>query len=193
MEDDLNKPFLLPIEDVFTIQGRGTVVTGKVDRGILRLNDEVEIVGIKTFKKKSVATGIEMFNKIVDEAQAGDNVGILLRGIDKTEVERGQVVAKPNSIKSYRKFKAHISMLSEEEGGRDKPFFACYRPQFYFRTTDITGSVTLPEGQEMVMPGDDAEIVVELIHHIAMEIGLVFAIREGEKVVATGQVIKVYE
>ncbi|GHU21997.1 elongation factor Tu [Spirochaetia bacterium] len=189
---DEAKPFLMPIEDVFTIQGRGTVVTGKVERGILKLNEEIEIVGIKP-TRKTVVTGIEMFNKLLDSAQAGDNVGTLLRGIEKKEVERGQVLAKPGSIKPYNKFKGQIYCLSKEEGGRHSPFFKGYRPQFYFRTTDITGTVTLPEGKEMVMPGDNTEIMGDLIHPIAMEKGLKFAIREGGKTVASGQVIEIIE
>jgi elongation factor Tu len=187
---DADKPFLMPIEDVFTIPGRGTVVTGKVDRGILKLNEEVEIVGIRP-TKKTVVTGIEMFNKLLDEAQAGDNVGTLLRGIDKKEVERGQVLAKPGSITPHSKFKGQIYCLSKEEGGRHSPFFSGYRPQFYFRTTDITGTVQLPEGKEMVLPGDNTEIIGDLIHPIAMEKGLRFAIREGGKTVASGQVTEI--
>jgi elongation factor Tu len=189
---DSDKPFLMPIEDVFTISGRGTVVTGKVDRGILKLNEEVEIVGIKP-TRKTVITGIEMFNKLLDEAQAGDNVGTLLRGVDKKEVERGQVLAKTGSITPHSKFKGQIYCLSKDEGGRHSPFFTGYRPQFYFRTTDITGTVKLPEGKEMVMPGDNSEIIGELIHPIAMEKGLKFAIREGGKTVASGQVIEILE
>jgi elongation factor Tu len=189
---DSDKPFIMPIEDVFTIQGRGTVVTGKVERGVLKLNEEVEIIGIKP-TKKTVITGIEMFNKLLDEAQAGDNVGTLLRGIDKKEVERGQVLAKPGSITPHAKFKGQIYCLSKEEGGRHSPFFTGYRPQFYFRTTDITGTVKLPEGKEMVMPGDNTEIIGELIHPIAMEKGLRFAIREGGKTVASGQVTEIIE
>jgi elongation factor Tu len=182
----------MPIEDVFTIPGRGTVVTGKVERGILKLNEEIEIVGIRP-TKKTVITGIEMFNKLLDEAQAGDNVGTLLRGVEKKEVERGQVLAKPGSITPHSKFKGQIYCLSKEEGGRHSPFFTGYRPQFYFRTTDITGTVKLPEGKEMVMPGDNTEIFGELIHPIAMEKGLRFAIREGGKTVASGQVIEIIE
>ncbi|MDR0402927.1 MAG: elongation factor Tu [Treponema sp.] len=189
---DDDKPFIMPIEDVFTIQGRGTVVTGKVERGILKLNEEIEIVGIKP-TKKTVVTGIEMFNKLLDQAQSGDNVGTLLRGIEKKEVERGQVLAKPGSITPHLKFKGQIYCLSKEEGGRHSPFFTGYRPQFYFRTTDITGTVKLPEGKEMVMPGDNTEILGELIHPIAMEKGLRFAIREGGKTVASGQVIEIIE
>jgi len=191
-ERDSEKPFIMPIEDVFTIQGRGTVVTGKVERGMLKLNEEVEIVGIRP-TKKTVITGIEMFNKLLDEAQAGDNVGTLLRGIDKKEVERGQVLAKPGSITPHSKFKGQIYCLSKEEGGRHSPFFNGYRPQFYFRTTDITGTVKLPEGKEMVMPGDNTEVIGELIHPIAMEKGLRFAIREGGKTVASGQVTEILE
>jgi elongation factor Tu len=186
------KPFLMPIEDVFTIPGRGTVVTGKVERGVLKLNEEVEIVGIRP-TRKTVVTGIEMFNKLLEDAQAGDNVGALLRGVDKKEVERGQVLAKPGSITPHSKFKGQIYCLSKEEGGRHRPFLSGYRPQFYFRTTDITGTVNLPEGKEMVMPGDNAEIMGDLIHPIAMEKGLRFAIREGGKTVASGQVTEVIE
>ena len=189
---DADKPFIMPIEDVFTISGRGTVVTGKVERGILKLNEEVEIVGIRP-TKKTVVTGIEMFNKLLDEALSGDNVGTLLRGVDKKEVERGQVLAKPGSITPHSKFKGQIYCLSKEEGGRHSPFFSGYRPQFYFRTTDITGTVKLPEGKEMVMPGDNTEIIGELIHPIAMEKGLRFAIREGGKTVASGQVTDILE
>ncbi|MDR0877667.1 MAG: elongation factor Tu [Treponema sp.] len=189
---DSDKPYLMPIEDVFTISGRGTVVTGKVERGILKLNEEVEIVGIKP-TRKTVVTGIEMFNKLLDEAQAGDNVGTLLRGVEKNDVERGQVLAKPGSITPHRKFKGQIYCLSKEEGGRHSPFFKGYRPQFYFRTTDITGTVELPEGKEMVMPGDNSEIFGDLIHPIAMEKGLRFAIREGGKTVASGQVTEIIE
>ncbi|GHV77796.1 elongation factor Tu [Spirochaetia bacterium] len=189
---DEAKPFLMPIEDVFTIPGRGTVVTGKVERGILKLNEAIEIVGIRP-TKDTVVTGIEMFNKLLDSAQAGDNVGTLLRGIEKKEVERGQVLAKPKSITPHNKFKGQVYCLSQKEGGRHKPFFDGYRPQFYFRTTDITGTVKLPEGKEMVMPGDNAEIIGELIHPIAMEKGLRFAIREGGKTVASGQVTEIIE
>ncbi|MDR2730914.1 MAG: elongation factor Tu [Treponema sp.] len=189
---DDDKPFLMPIEDVFTIQGRGTVVTGKVERGIVKKMDEVEIVGIKP-TTKTVATSLEMFNKELDDVRAGENVGVLLRGIDKKEVERGQVLAKPGSITPHSKFKGQIYCLSKEEGGRHSPFFTGYRPQFYFRTTDITGTVKLPEGKEMVMPGDNTEIIGELIHPIAMEKGLRFAIREGGKTVASGQVTEIIE
>jgi elongation factor Tu len=193
---DIDKTFLMPIEDVFTIPGRGTVVTGKIDRGVVKLNEEVEIVGIKP-TKKTVITGIEMFNKLLDEGQSGDNIGALLRGIDKKEVERGQVLAKPGSITPHSKFKGQIYCLSQDEGGRKTPFFTGYRPQFYFRTTDITGTVTLPgeekAGEKMVMPGDNTEIQGELIHPIAMEKGLRFAIREGGKTVASGQVVDIIE
>jgi elongation factor Tu len=189
---DSDKPFIMPIEDVFTISGRGTVVTGKVERGGLKKNEEVEIVGIKP-TVKTVVTGLEMFNKELDETQAGDNVGALLRGIDKKDVERGQVLAKPGSITPHNKFKGQIYCLSKEEGGRHSPFFSGYRPQFYFRTTDITGTVKLGEGKEMVMPGDNTEIIGELIHPIAMEKGLRFAIREGGKTVASGQVVDIVE
>jgi elongation factor Tu len=185
-----DKPFIMPIEDVFTIQGRGTVVTGKVERGVLKLNEEVEIVGIRP-TRKTVITGIEMFNKLLDDAQAGDNVGTLLRGVDKKEVERGQVLAKTGSIQPHKKFKGQIYCLSKEEGGRHSPFMTGYRPQFYFRTTDITGTVVLPEGVAMVMPGDHTEITGELIYPIAMEKGLRFAIREGGKTVASGQVTEI--
>ncbi|MBN2873686.1 MAG: elongation factor Tu [Spirochaetales bacterium] len=187
-----DKPFLMPIEDVFSISGRGTVVTGRIDRGIIKVNEEVEIVGIKA-TKKTVVTGVEMFNKLLDEGQAGDNIGALLRGIDKKEVERGQVLAKPGTITPHTKFKGQIYCLSQSEGGRHSPFFSGYRPQFYFRTTDITGTVTLPEGKEMVMPGDNTEIAGELIYPIAMEKGLKFAIREGGRTVASGQVIDIIE
>ena len=191
-ERDSDKPFLMPIEDIFTISGRGTVVTGKIERGIVKLNEEIEIVGIRPTKKTTV-TGIEMFNKLLDEGQAGDNVGALLRGVDKKEVERGQVLAKSGSITPHSKFTGKIYCLSKDEGGRHSPFFSGYRPQFYFRTTDITGTVKLPEGKEMVMPGDDAEIIGELIHPVAMEKGLRFAIREGGRTIASGQVTDIVE
>jgi len=186
----IDKPFLMPIEDVFSISGRGTVVTGRVERGIVKINDTVEIVGIKP-TKNTVITGVEMFNKLLDEGQAGDNIGTLLRGIDKKDVERGQVLAKPGTITPHTKFKAQIYVLNQTEGGRHSPFFAGYRPQFYFRTTDITGTVTLPEGKEMVMPGDNTEILAELIYPIAMEKGLKLAIREGGHTVASGQVTEI--
>jgi elongation factor Tu len=185
-----DKPFLMPIEDVFSISGRGTVVTGRVERGIVKINETVEIIGIKP-TKSTVVTGIEMFNKLLDEGRAGDNVGTLLRGIDKKEVERGQVLAKPGSITPHTKFKGQIYVLNQTEGGRHSPFFTGYRPQFYFRTTDITGTVSLPEGREMVMPGDNTEVIVELIYPIAMEKGLKFAIREGGHTVASGQVTEI--
>jgi elongation factor Tu len=189
-ERAVDKPFLMPIEDVFSISGRGTVVTGRIEGGVLHVGDEVEIIGIKD-TQKSVCTGVEMFNKLLDEGQAGDNIGALLRGIDKKAVERGQVLAKPGSISPHAKFKAAVYALTKEEGGRHNPFFSGYRPQFYFRTTDITGTVTLPEEKQMVMPGDNTEITVELIHPIAMDPGLRFAIREGGRTVASGQVTEV--
>ena len=189
---ETDKPFLMPIEDVFTIPGRGTVVTGKVERGVVKMGDEVEIVGIKD-TKKTVITGIEMFNKLLDEGMAGDNIGCLLRGIDKKEVERGQVLAKPGSITPHKKFKSTVFCLTTAEGGRHSPFFTGYRPQFYFRTTDITGTVELPEGKQMVMPGDQAELTIELIHTIAIEKGLRFAIREGGRTVAAGSVTEIIE
>jgi elongation factor Tu len=185
-----DKPFLMPIEDIFTISGRGTVVTGRIERGIINLNEEVEIVGIKP-TKKTVITGIEMFNKLLDSGMAGDNVGLLLRGVEKKEVERGQVLAKNGSINPHTKFEAQIYVLSKEEGGRHSPFFSGYRPQFYFRTTDITGTITLPAGVDMVKPGDNVKIIGELIHPIAMEKGLKLAIREGGRTVASGQVIEI--
>lgn len=189
-ERDNEKPFLMPIEDVFTITGRGTVVTGRVDRGHLDLNDEVEIVGIKD-TKKAVVTGIEMFRKQLDFAEAGDNAGILLRGINREDVERGQVLAEPGSVTPHKKFTAQIYCLSKEEGGRHKPFFTNYRPQFYFRTTDVTGVIELPAGTEMVMPGDNVEITVELINPIALEEGTKFSIREGGRTVGAGNVNKI--
>lgn len=187
---DLDKPFLMPIEDVFTITGRGTVVTGKVDRGALAVNSEVEIVGIRPAQKTTV-TGIETFHKSMDEAQAGDNTGLLLRGIKREDVERGQVVVKPGSITPHTEFEARVYILAKDEGGRHNPFYSNYRPQFYFRTTDVTGVITLPEGTEMVMPGDNTEMSVELIQPIAMEEGLGFAIREGGRTVGSGQVTKI--
>ena len=189
-ERDNDKPFLMSIEDVFTITGRGTVVTGRVERGMLKLNDEVEIVGIKE-TKKTVVTGIEMFRKQLDFAEAGDNAGVLLRGISREEVERGQVLAKPGSVTPHHKFKAAVYILSKEEGGRHTPFFTNYRPQFYFRTTDVTGVITLPEGTEMVMPGDNVNIEVELIHPIALEQGTKFSIREGGRTVGAGNVTEI--
>lgn len=187
-----DKPFLMPIEDIFSIQGRGTVVTGRIERGIVKVGDEIEIVGIKD-TKKTTCTGVEMFNKLLDEGQAGDNIGALLRGVDKKEVVRGQVLAKPGSITPHKSFLGTIYCLSKEEGGRHSPFFPGYRPQFYFRTTDVTGTVNLPEGKQMVMPGDNSDINVELINPIAMEKGLRFAIREGGRTVASGQVVEVTE
>jgi elongation factor Tu len=189
-ERDVDKPFLMPIEDVFTITGRGTVVTGRVERGIVRVNEDVEIVGIKA-TTKTVCTGVEMFRKLLDEGRAGDNIGALLRGTKKEEVERGQVLAKPGSITPHTQFEAQVYVLTKEEGGRHTPFFGNYRPQFYFRTTDITGTIALPEGTEMVMPGDNTEMVVELINPIAMEEGLRFAIREGGRTVGAGRVVKI--
>jgi elongation factor Tu len=187
---DTDKPFLMSIEDVFSITGRGTVVTGRVEQGILTVNEEVEIVGIRP-THKTVATGIEMFRKLLDEGRAGDNVGVLLRGVGKEEVERGQVLAKPGSITPHTDFEAQVYVLTKEEGGRHNPFFPGYRPQFYFRTTDVTGSITLPEGTQMVMPGDNTEMSVELIAPIAMDEGLRFAIREGGRTVGAGRVTKI--
>jgi len=188
---DVDKPFLMPIEDVFTITGRGTVVTGKVDRGVLKVNETVEIVGIKEKSTTTTVTGIEMFRKLLDTAQAGENVGLLLRGIKREEVERGQVVVKPGSITPHTEFEATVYILSKDEGGRHTPFYDNYRPQFYFRTTDVTGVVHLPEGTEMVMPGDNTEMRVEMIQPIAMEEGLKFAIREGGRTVGSGRVTKI--
>ena len=190
---DTDKPFLMPVEDVFTITGRGTVATGRVERGVLHLNDEVESVGIKEETKKTVATGIEMFRKMLDEAQAGDNIGALLRGIQRTEIERGQVLAKPGTVTCHRKFTAQVYVLTKDEGGRHTPFFNNYRPQFYFRTTDVTGVCELPAGVEMCMPGDNVEMTIELIHPIAMEQGLTFAIREGGRTVGSGRVATIIE
>ncbi|MCF7928155.1 MAG: elongation factor Tu [Spirochaetales bacterium] len=187
-----DKDFLMPIEDIFSIQGRGTVVTGRVERGMVKVGEEIEIVGIKDTKKTTV-TGVEMFNKLLDQGEAGDNIGALLRGVEKKEVERGQVLAKPGSITPHKKFKGKIYCLTKDEGGRHNPFFTGYRPQFYFRTTDVTGTVTLPEDKQMIMPGDNTEIEVELINSIAMETGLRFAIREGGRTVASGQVIEIIE
>ncbi len=190
---DKDKPFLMPVEDVFTISGRGTVATGRVERGQLNTGDPVEIVGIKEETMKSVATGIEMFRKTLDYAEAGDNVGILLRGIDRKEIERGQVVAKPGTVTCHKQFTAQVYVLTKDEGGRHTPFFNNYRPQFYFRTTDVTGVISLPEGTEMCMPGDHVEMTIELIHPIAMEQGLTFAIREGGRTVGSGRVVSVIE
>jgi elongation factor Tu len=191
-ERDTDKPFLLPIEDVFSISGRGTVVTGRVERGIIKVGEEVEIVGIKE-TTKTTCTGVEMFRKLLDEGRAGDNVGVLLRGTKRDEVERGQVLAHPGSITPHTKFEAEVYILSKDEGGRHTPFFKGYRPQFYFRTTDVTGAVELPEGVEMVMPGDNVQMVVSLIAPIAMEDGLRFAIREGGRTVGAGVVAKIFE
>src|SRR5919199_1377304 len=188
---DTDKPFLMPIEDVFTITGRGTVITGRVERGTLKVNSEVEIVGIRPTSTKTTVTGIEMFRKLLDEARAGENVGLLLRGTKREEVERGQVVVKPGSVTPHTQFEANAYILSKDEGGRHNPFYANYRPQFYFRTTDVTGVITLPEGTEMVMPGDTTEMTVELIQPIAMEEGLRFAIREGGRTVGAGTVTKI--
>ena len=192
-ERDTDKPFLMPVEDVFTITGRGTVATGRVERGTLHLNDEVEIVGVKEETQKTVITGIEMFRKLLDEAQAGDNIGALLRGINRDQIERGQVLAKPGTVTCHKKFTAQVYVLTKDEGGRHTPFFNNYRPQFYFRTTDVTGVCNLPEGTEMCMPGDNVEITVELIHPIAMEQGLGFAIREGGRTVGSGKVATIIE
>ena len=188
-----DQPFLMPVEDVFTITGRGTVATGRVERGVLHLNEEVEIVGIKEETKKTVVTGIEMFRKMLDEAQAGDNIGALLRGIQRTEIERGQVLAKPGTVTCHKKFTAQVYVLTKDEGGRHTPFFNNYRPQFYFRTTDVTGVCNLPAGTEMCMPGDNVEMTIELIHPIAMEQGLTFAIREGGRTVGSGRVATIVE
>ena len=190
---DTDKPFLMPVEDVFTITGRGTVATGRVERGVLHLNDEVEIVGIKEETRKVVVTGIEMFRKLLDEAQAGDNIGALLRGIQRTDIERGQVLAKPGTVTCHKKFTAQVYVLTKDEGGRHTPFFNNYRPQFYFRTTDVTGVCELPAGTEMCMPGDNVEMTIELIHPIAMEQGLTFAIREGGRTVGSGRVATIIE
>ena len=192
-ERDTDKPFLMPVEDVFTITGRGTVATGRVERGTLHLNDEVEIIGVKEETQKTVITGIEMFRKLLDEAQAGDNIGALLRGINRDQIERGQVLAKPGSVTCHKKFTAQVYVLTKDEGGRHTPFFNNYRPQFYFRTTDVTGVCELPDGVEMCMPGDNVEITVELIHPIAMEQGLGFAIREGGRTVGSGVVSEIEE
>ena len=185
---ETDKPFLMPVEDVFSITGRGTVATGRVERGVLKVSEEIEIVGIKEETQKCVVTGIEMFRKLLDEAQAGDNIGALLRGIDRTGIERGQVLAKPGSVQCHTKFTAQVYVLTKDEGGRHTPFFNNYRPQFYFRTTDVTGITELPAGTEMCMPGDNVEMTIELIHPIAMEQGLTFAIREGGRTVGSGRV-----
>jgi elongation factor Tu len=188
----IDKPFLMPVEDIFSIQGRGTVVTGRIEQGICKVGEEMEIVGF-TDTRKTVVTGVEMFKKLLDEGRAGDNVGLLLRGIEKDDVERGQVVAKPNSIKPHKKFKAEVYILSKDEGGRHTPFFKGYRPQFYFRTTDVTGVAQLPEGMEMVMPGDNVSLEVELITPIAMDKGLRMAIREGGRTVGAGTVTEIID
>ncbi|MBR6230681.1 MAG: elongation factor Tu [Lachnospiraceae bacterium] len=190
---DVDKPFLMPVEDVFTITGRGTVATGRVERGTLHLNDPVEIVGLQDEPRATVVTGIEMFRKLLDEAQAGDNIGALLRGVNRTEVQRGQVIVKPGSVHCHTKFTAQVYVLKKDEGGRHTPFFNNYRPQFYFRTTDVTGVVNLPDGVEMCMPGDNIEMTIELIHPIAMEQGLTFAIREGGRTVGSGRVATIIE
>jgi elongation factor Tu len=189
---EIDKPFLLPVEDVFTISGRGTVVTGRAERGVVKVGDEVEVVGIRP-TAKTVCTGVEMFRKTLDQGQAGDNIGVLLRGVKREDVERGQVVAKPGSITPHRKFKAEAYILTKEEGGRHTPFFNGYRPQFYFRTTDVTGVAVLPEGVEMVMPGDNVSLTIELITPIAMEKELRFAIREGGRTVGAGVISDVLE
>ena len=190
---ETDKPFLMPIEDVFSITGRGTVATGRVERGTLHLSEDVEIVGIKEETQKSVVTGIEMFRKLLDEAQAGDNIGVLLRGINRTDIERGQILAKPGTVTCHTKFTAQVYVLTKDEGGRHTPFFNNYRPQFYFRTTDVTGVCNLPEGTEMCMPGDNIEMTIELIHPIAMDQGLTFAIREGGRTVGSGRVASIIE
>ena len=190
---DTDKPFLMPVEDVFTITGRGTVATGRVERGTLKLNDEIEIVGISEETRKTVVTGIEMFRKLLDQAQAGDNIGALLRGVQRTEIQRGQCLVKPGSVKCHKKFTAQVYVLTKDEGGRHTPFFNNYRPQFYFRTTDVTGVCELPAGTEMCMPGDNVEMTIELIHPVAMEQGLRFAIREGGRTVGSGRVATIIE
>ena len=190
---ETDKPFLMPVEDVFSITGRGTVATGRVERGVLHVSDEVEIVGIKEEARKVVVTGIEMFRKLLDEAQAGDNIGALLRGVQRNEIERGQCLVKPGSVKCHHKFTAQVYVLTKDEGGRHTPFFNNYRPQFYFRTTDVTGVCELPAGTEMCMPGDNVEMTVELIHPVAMEQGLRFAIREGGRTVGSGRVVSIIE
>ena len=192
-ERDTDKPFLMPVEDVFSITGRGTVATGRVESGIVKVQDEVEIVGLTDEIRKVVVTGVEMFRKLLDQAEAGDNIGVLLRGVQRNEIERGQVLAKPGSITPHTKFKAQVYVLSKEEGGRHTPFFNNYRPQFYFRTTDVTGVISLPEGTEMCMPGDNVEMTIELITPVAMNQGLRFAIREGGRTVGAGSVVEVIE
>ena len=190
---DTDKDFIMPVEDVFTITGRGTVATGRVEAGVLHLNEEVEIAGLKEETRKTVVTGIEMFRKLLDEAQAGDNIGALLRGVQRTEIERGQVLAKPGTVHCHTKFTAQVYVLTKDEGGRHTPFFNNYRPQFYFRTTDVTGVISLPEGTEMCMPGDNVEMTIELIHPLAMDQGLTFAIREGGRTVGSGRVASVLD
>ncbi|MBR5367713.1 MAG: elongation factor Tu [Lachnospiraceae bacterium] len=190
---ETDKPFLMPVEDVFSITGRGTVATGRVERGVVHVGDEVEIVGVKEETRKVVVTGVEMFRKLLDEGQAGDNIGCLLRGVNRTDIERGQVLVKPGSVHCHKKFKAQVYVLTKDEGGRHTPFFNNYRPQFYFRTTDVTGVTELPAGTEMCMPGDNIEMTIELIHPIAMEQGLGFAIREGGRTVGSGKVIEIIE
>jgi len=192
-ERDTDKPFLMPVEDVFTITGRGTVATGRVEAGTLHINEPVEIVGIREEAKSTVVTGIEMFRKMLDEAQAGDNIGALLRGVNRTDIERGQVIAKPGTVTCHKKFTAQVYVLTKDEGGRHTPFFNNYRPQFYFRTTDVTGVINLPAGTEMCMPGDNVEMTIELIHPIAMDQGLTFAIREGGRTVGSGRVASVLD
>jgi elongation factor Tu len=192
-ERDIDKPFLMPVEDVFSITGRGTVATGRIERGVVNVSDEVEIVGLSEEKRKVVVTGVEMFRKLLDSGQAGDNIGALLRGVQRTDIERGQVLAKPGSVNPHTKFEAQVYVLKKEEGGRHTPFFNNYRPQFFFRTTDVTGAISLPEGTEMCMPGDNIEMVVELIAPIAVEEGLKFSIREGGRTVGAGSVIKIIE
>ena len=190
---DVDKPFIMPVEDVFTITGRGTVATGRVEAGVLHLNEEVEIAGLKEETRKTVVTGIEMFRKLLDQAQAGDNIGALLRGVQRTEIQRGQCLVKPGSVKCHKKFTAQVYVLTKDEGGRHTPFFNNYRPQFYFRTTDVTGVCELPAGTEMCMPGDNVEMTIELIHPVAMEQGLRFAIREGGRTVGSGRVVSIIE
>ncbi len=190
-ERPVDQPFLMPVEDVFTITGRGTVATGRVERGVVKLSDEVEIIGLTTERRKTVITGVEMFRKLLDQAEAGDNIGVLLRGIDRKDIERGQVLAKPGTINPHTKFKAEVYVLTKEEGGRHTPFFNGYRPQFYFRTTDVTGVIELPAGTEMVMPGDNVTMTIELITPIAIEKGLRFAIREGGRTVGSGIVSEI--
>ena len=190
---ETDKPFLMPVEDVFSITGRGTVATGRVERGVVHVSDEVEIVGVKEETRKVVVTGVEMFRKLLDEGQAGDNIGCLLRGVNRTDIERGQVLVKPGTVKCHKKFTAQVYVLTKDEGGRHTPFFNNYRPQFYFRTTDVTGVTELPAGTEMCMPGDNIEMTIELIHPIAMEQGLGFAIREGGRTVGSGKVVSIIE